>query len=85
MGLCESRRRDTNKFSLAYVKAALDTCKGKFKLFNELPRMPDFISAMNLKYNPDDAKKVFIPENKPRLEKLRSAFAALNLFDAASN
>ena len=28
---------DTNKFPLAYVKAALDTCKGKFKLFSELP------------------------------------------------
>src|SRR5690349_11059461 len=28
---------DTNKFPVEYVKAALDTCKGKFKLFSELP------------------------------------------------
>ena len=30
---------DTNKFPLSYVKAALDTCKGKFKLFSELPAL----------------------------------------------
>src|SRR5271169_3626546 len=75
---------DTNKFPLAYVKAALDTCKGKFKLFNELPGYAGFYFQDSLQYNPDDAKKVFIPENKPRLEKLRDAFAALNSFDAAT-
>jgi glutamyl-tRNA synthetase len=75
---------DTNKFPLAYVKAALDTCKGKFKLFNELPGYAGFYFQDSLQYNPDDAKKVFIPENKPRLEKLRDAFAALNTFDAAT-
>ncbi len=48
------------------------------------PDTPDFISATNSIYNADDAKKVFIPENKPRLEKLRDAFAALNTFDAAT-
>ncbi len=75
---------DTNKFPLAYVKAALDTCKGKFKLFNELPGYAGFYFQDSLQYNPDDAKKVFIPENKPRLEKLRDTFAALNTFDAAT-
>ena len=75
---------DTNKFPLAYVKAALDTCKGKFKLFNELPTYAGFYFRDEIIYQPDDAKKVFIPENKPRLEKLRNAFAALNTFDAAT-
>jgi glutamyl-tRNA synthetase len=75
---------DTNKFPLAYVKAALDTCKGKFKLFRELPAYAGFYFRDEFEYNADDAKKVFIPENKPRLEKLRDAFAALNSFDAAS-
>jgi glutamyl-tRNA synthetase len=75
---------DTNKFPLAYVKAALDTCKGKFKLFNELPGYAGFYFRDEIIYNADDAKKVFIPENKPRLEKLRDAFAALNTFDAAT-
>ncbi|MEY2466989.1 MAG: glutamyl-tRNA synthetase [Verrucomicrobiota bacterium] len=75
---------DTNKFPTAYVKAALDTCKGKVKLFNELPAYAGFYFQDSLQYNPDDAKKVFIPENKPRLEKLRDAFAALNTFDAAT-
>jgi glutamyl-tRNA synthetase len=75
---------DTNKFPLAYVKAALDTCKGKFKLFSELPGYAGFYFRDEIIYQPDDAKKVFIPENKPRLEKLRDAFAALNTFDAAT-
>jgi glutamyl-tRNA synthetase len=75
---------DTNKFPLTYVKAALDTCKGKFKLFSELPVYAGFYFRDEFEYNADDAKKVFIPENKPRLEKLRDAFDALNAFDAAT-
>ncbi|HEY1719227.1 MAG TPA: glutamate--tRNA ligase family protein [Verrucomicrobiae bacterium] len=75
---------DTNKFPLPYVKAALDTCKGKFKLFSELPAYAGFYFRDEIIYNADDAKKVFIPENKPRLEKLRDAFAALTPFNAAT-
>jgi glutamyl/glutaminyl-tRNA synthetase len=75
---------DTNKFPLAYVKAALDTCKGKFKLFSELPAYAGFYFRDEFEYNADDAKKVFIPENKPRLEKLREAFAKLDSFIAAN-
>ena len=75
---------DTNKFPLAYVKAALDTCKGKFKLFNELPACAGFYFRDELTYEPEAAKKAFVPENKPRLEKLRDAFGKLMSFDAAS-
>ncbi len=75
---------DTNKFPLAYVKAALDTCKGKFKLFNELPAYAGFYFRDEIVYDAEAAKKSFLPENKPLLEKLRDAFAALNSFDAAT-
>ena len=33
---------DTDRPRCAYVKAALDTCKGKFKVFNELPPYAGF-------------------------------------------
>jgi glutamyl-tRNA synthetase len=75
---------DTNKFPLPYVKAALDTCKGKFKLFNELPAYAGFYFRDDLTYEPEAAKKAFVPENKPRLEKLLEAFGKLPAFDAAA-
>jgi glutamyl-tRNA synthetase len=75
---------DTNKFPLAYVKAALDTCKGKFKLFSELPGYAGFYFTDQIEYNAEAAKKDFVPENKPRLGKLRDAFATAPKFDAAT-
>jgi glutamyl-tRNA synthetase len=75
---------DTNKFPLTYVKAALDTCKGKFKTFGELPAYAGFYFTDTFEYDAEAAKKGLVPENKPRLEKLRDAFAKLSPFDAAS-
>ncbi len=75
---------DTNRFRTEYVKAALDTCKGKFKLFSELPPYGGFYFRDEITYDPEAAKKVFVPENKPRLEKLRDAFAKADLFTAAN-
>jgi glutamyl-tRNA synthetase len=75
---------DTNKFPVAYVKAALDTCKGKIKLFTELPNYAGFYFKDEIVYNPDGAKKDFTAENKPRLQKLRDAFAKLDSFTAAN-
>ena len=75
---------DTNKFSTAYVKAALDTCKGKIKLFTELPTYAGFYFKDEVVYNPDGLKKDFTAENKPRVEKLRDAFAKLDSFTAAN-
>ena len=75
---------DTNKFDVNYVKAALDTCKGKIKTFSELPAYGGFYFKDEIVYDPEAAKKSFAPENKPRLEKLRDAFARLEKFDAAS-
>jgi glutamyl-tRNA synthetase len=73
---------DTNLFSVDYVKAALDTCKGKIKLFNELPGYAGFYFKDEFDYTPDGVKKDFIPENKPRLQKLRDDFAGLSPFIA---
>jgi glutamyl-tRNA synthetase len=74
---------DTNAFPVAYVKAALDTCKGKIKLFAELPLYAGFYFKDQFEYHPDGAKKDFTPENRPRLQKLRDAYAGLNPFEAA--
>jgi glutamyl-tRNA synthetase len=75
---------DTNKFDVAYVKAALDTCKGKIKTFSELPTYAGFYFRDEITYDPEAAKKSFVPENKPRLEKLRDAFAKTEPFNAAN-
>src|SRR5262245_26994980 len=53
---------DTNKHDLAYVKAALDTCKGKFKLFSELPGYAGFYFKEEIEYDAEAAKKDFVPE-----------------------
>jgi glutamyl-tRNA synthetase len=75
---------DTNRFPVEYVKAALDTCKGKIKLFTELPAYAGFYFKEDVEYNPEGVKKDFVPENKPRLEKLRDAFAKADPFNAAT-
>ncbi|MBM3877143.1 MAG: glutamate--tRNA ligase [Verrucomicrobia bacterium] len=74
---------DTNKHDVAYVKAALDTCKGKIKTFSELPAYGGFYFHDEVVYDSEAAKKSFVPESKPRLEKLRAAFAAADPFNAA--
>jgi glutamyl-tRNA synthetase len=75
---------DVNAWPLAYVKAALDTCLGKVKVFSELPAYAGFYFTDDLKLNPAALAKDFSPENKPRVRKLRDAFAKLEPFDAAS-
>jgi glutamyl-tRNA synthetase len=75
---------NTNAYPLPYVKAALDTCKGKFKTFGELSTYAGFYFTDKIEYNAEAVKKDFVPENKPRLEKLRDAFAKLDSFIAAN-
>jgi glutamyl-tRNA synthetase len=75
---------DTNNFETSYVKAALDTCRGKIKTFSELPAYAGFYFRDDLSYDPEAAQKSFVPENKPRLERVRDAFGKLPTFDAAS-
>ena len=73
---------DTNKYGVDYVKAALDTCRGKFKIFSELPTYAGFYFKDEFEYDPEAAKKDFVPENKSRLAALREALAKLEPFDA---
>src|SRR5882724_7099746 len=72
---------DTNKFPLEYVKAALDTCRGKIKTFAELPAYAGF-------YFIDEiicaiGTNGFAPDDKSRLQKLCGAFDKLTAFEAA--
>jgi glutamyl-tRNA synthetase len=72
---------DTHKFPPDYVKAALDTCKGKFKLFGELPAYAGFYFTDKIDYDPEAAAKELTFENKPRLLKLREALQKLEPFE----
>jgi glutamyl-tRNA synthetase len=73
---------DLKKYPAEYVRAALETCKGKFKLFGELPAYAGFYFKDEIEYDPVAAQKDFTPENKPRLAKLREALAKLEPFEA---
>jgi glutamyl-tRNA synthetase len=73
---------DTNKLDVHYVKAALDTCRGKIKTFAELPAYAGFYFTDEIVCDAEAAKKDFVPEAKPRLEKLRDAFHHAPAFNA---
>jgi glutamyl-tRNA synthetase len=73
---------DCNKYPLEYVKAALDTCKEKIDVFAELPAFAGFYFTEEISYDPEAAKKDLTPENRPRLQSLREAYAALADFTA---
>jgi glutamyl-tRNA synthetase len=75
---------DLSKFSPEYVRAALETCKGKFRIFSELPAYGGFYFRDDFEYNPEGVAKHFVPENKLRLEAVRAAFAPIEVFDAAN-
>jgi len=65
-----------------YVRAALQTCKGKINTFDELPAYCGFYFTDDFDYNPEGVAKHFTDENKPRLQALRDAFGTLETFDA---
>jgi len=75
---------DTAKHASTYVRAALDTCKGKKRLFSELAEYGGFYFVDEISIPPEAAAKEFTPENRDRLKKLRDTFAALSSFDAAT-
>jgi glutamyl-tRNA synthetase len=75
---------DLSKFPPDYVQAALETCKGKFKIFSELPAYCGFYFNDDFQFNPEGIAKHFVLENKPRLQAVRDAFAAQENFDAAN-
>jgi glutamyl-tRNA synthetase len=73
---------DTNRYPTSYVRAALDTCKGKFKLFGELAAYAGFYFKDEIFYDPEAAARDFVAENKPKLARLGEALARLEPFEA---
>jgi glutamyl-tRNA synthetase len=72
-----------HNFPEEYVRAALQTCKGKINTFDELPAYCGFYFTDDFNFDPQSAAKHFTPENKPRLKTVRDALASLEKFDAA--
>jgi glutamyl-tRNA synthetase len=70
-------------YSTEYVRATLVTCKGKVKKYSELPAYAGFYFTDEMKLDAAAATKDFTPENKPRIQRLRAAFAQLEDFSAA--
>ena len=71
-----------DNYSTEYVRAALQTCKGKINTFDELPAYGGFYFTDDLSYNPDGVAKHFTPENKSRLEAVRDALGKIGKFTA---
>ena len=73
---------EIGSFDTDYVKDALDTCKGKFNLFDALPAYSESYFRQDIEYDPAAMGNLFTAENKPRLAKLREALAHLEPFEA---
>ena len=71
-------------FAPEYIHAAIETCRGKLKTFGELPAYAGFYFQREVQYDPEAATKQFTPENRPRIEAVRAAFAALEDFSATA-
>jgi glutamyl-tRNA synthetase len=78
-----------DNFPEDYVRAALETCKGKINTFDELPAYCGFYFSDDFEYNPESVAKHFTVENRPRLQAVRDAFAKIDppkdRFAAANN
>jgi glutamyl-tRNA synthetase len=72
----------TEAYPSEYIRAALDTCKGKFKMFAELPGYAGFYFKDQIEYDPEAARKDFVTENKPRVIRLRELLSQLDPFRA---
>jgi glutamyl-tRNA synthetase len=71
-----------DKFPENYVRAALQTCKGKINTFDELPPYCGFYFTDDVHYDPIGVAKHFTAENKPPLSAVRDALGALEKFNA---
>ena len=74
---------DTNQFSTSYVRAALDTCMGKLRVFTELLGYGGFYFTEKVELDAD-AKAALTSEARERLKKLRDACGALADFTAVN-
>jgi len=74
----------TTSYPESYVKAALDTCKQKVKLFTELVTFGDFYFKESITLDADILAKDFTAPVKPVLEKIREMLSAAEPFNADS-
>lgn len=74
---------ELGRFAPEYVRAALDTCKGKLRLLSEIAGYAGFYFQDEVAYQTEGVAKHFTPENRPRLQAVREAFAGVDPFDAA--
>jgi glutamyl-tRNA synthetase len=77
-----SRGIKLDNFPDKYIRAALQTCKGKINTFDELPAYCGFYFTDDFKYDPEGVAKHFSAEKKPQLESVRGSLSALERFDA---
>lgn len=73
---------NVRSFPDSYVRAAIDTCKGKLKTLSELPGYAGFYFTEEITYDPEAATRLFTLQNIERLGLLREAFAGLASFTA---
>jgi glutamyl-tRNA synthetase len=66
-----------------YIRAALQTCKGKINTFDELPAYCGFYFTDDFDYDLQGVAKHFTGENKRRLKGVRDALSSLEKFNAA--
>lgn len=74
---------EIDNYPTDYVRAALETCKGKINTFDEVPVYAGFYFQDEISYSAEGVSKHFTPENKPRLEAVRDALAKLESFSAS--
>jgi len=82
VGRLKSSGVKLDDFPEPYVRAALQTSKGKISAFDELPAYCGFYFTNDFNYDPKGVAKHFTVENKPRLQGVREALSALEEFDA---
>jgi glutamyl/glutaminyl-tRNA synthetase len=69
-----------DRFPEKYVRAALQTCKGKINTFDELPGYCGFYFTDDFDYDPQGVAKHFTAQNKPPLKAVRDALSTLEKF-----
>jgi glutamyl/glutaminyl-tRNA synthetase len=75
---------DIKKYPVAYVTAALDTCKGKIKRFGELSAYAGFYFREEVDFDPELAAQEISPEMRVPLLKLKDALPQMGEFSAAA-
>src|SRR6266705_43976 len=82
VGRLKSSGVKLDKFPEKYVRAALQTSKGKINTFDELSAYCGFYFTDDFDYDPAGVANHFTAENKPRLKAVREALSALEKLDA---